>query len=434
MILPKLVRDRSDSAIPVLLAVSVVWLVSTTAVMSAQEKKPANEVKAVAGGQRAASPAHPKYTSTAAFIVHFQPPTIAGGTVAAALEWHRDRFEIYRATQGQLLVSRVVLTAALRNPQVAKLPAVRRKVKSGDPVRWLKSRVCVTFPGNAEIMEASLTADDPEEAATLLRAVVQAYLNEIVNREEDKKRVRLSELDKAVSEQEQDIRTSRESLKKLAAELGTSSSGNLTLKQKLFLEELTVYRQELVRVQGETRKLKAALSAQQALLREIDKIGVDYPELDRMMQTDPIGRELLLELGWKKLDKEYLDRPRDDRYRQALKRLQESYNARKAELVELVRQRRRSLIQAEVRKLESSLATLAEQERTLQALVDAKQREAARFGNTTVDVEMLLSDIKNEELVLSQLVQERGRLRVECRAPAHVWLIEAPCKPETPDR
>jgi hypothetical protein len=422
---------RQSATVLALLVLPVVWLVSTTAVVSAQEKKPANEAKAVA--ERAASPAYSKYTATATLLVHFQPPA----TAVVAQEWTRERFEIYRATQGQLLVSRRVLLAALRNQQVAKLPVIRREQTTGDPVEWLKRRVRVAFPGNAEIMEVGLTADDAQEAATLLRAVVEAYLDEFVNTESDKKPQRLREVDRAVAEKEREVRLRREALKKLAAELGTSSAETLALKQKLLLEGLAMYRKELARVQGELRKLRSELASKQALLKSIDKIGIADPEVDRMMQSDPVGRELFVELGWKRLDQLYMDTAivkgasslYVDRYQQALKTLQESYNARKAELLA----KRRSLVQAEVRKLESSLATLAEQERMLQALVDAKQREANRFGNSVVDMEMLLSDIRNAELVLNQLASERDKLRAECRAAPRIELIDPPCMPVAPD-
>ncbi len=155
---------------------------------------------------------------------------------------------------------------------------------------------------------------------------------------------------------------------------------------------------------------------------------------------DPIGRELFVELGWKKLDQLYMDTAvvkgasslYVDRYQQALKTLQESYNARKAELVDLVRQKRRSLVQAEVRKLENSVAALAEQEHALQSQVDAKHAEATKFGNSTVDMEMLLADIKNADFVLNQLASERDKLRVENRQAPRINLLIPASKPEMP--
>jgi beta-lactamase regulating signal transducer with metallopeptidase domain len=435
-------RDRWwPAAVLALLVPPMIWLMSATAVTSAQEKKPASEVKAVGRAKPAASPAHPRYTATAVLQVRCEPPTVAGSTPFASQEWTRDRFEIYKATQQQLLVSRFVLLAALREPAVTKLAATQHEQRSGDPVKWLKSQVRVTFPGKAEIMEVSLTADDPDEAVILLRAVVGAYLREVVNAQLERKRLRLSELDRAVSKKVQDIRARREELEKLAAKLGTSTIENLTLKQKLSLEELSLYRQDLAWVQGEARRFKAELAAQQAVLKNVDSSAVSDAEVDAMVQKDPVARELSTELGWKKLDQLYMDTAvvkgasplYAERYQKALKTLQESYNARKAELVKLLRQKRRSLIQSEVRKLESSVAVLAEQERALQRQVDAKQAEATRFGNSTVDMAMLLGDIKNADRVLNQLAAERDRLRFECRVAPRITLIEPACKPEAPD-
>jgi capsular exopolysaccharide synthesis family protein len=352
----------------------------------------------------------------------------------------KDRFEIYKSTQTQMLTSRFVLLSALRNPLVAKLPVIKREQDKRDPVVWLQKNIGVGFPGKAELMEVSMSREDPDEAALLVREVVDAYLHEVVNNEVDKKRLRLSELDKAVSEKEQDIRSRREELKKLATELGTSATENLTLKQKLSLEELTTYRQELAKVQSDSRRFKAELAAEQAILKSVESVGVTDAEVDTLVQSDPVGRELFIELGWKKLDQLYMDTAvvkgasslYVDRYQQALKTLQESYNARKADLVETVKQKRRSLVQSEVRKLESSVTVLAEQEHALQVQVDAKHLEATKFGNSTVDMEMLLADIKNADYVLNQLASERDKLRVESRSPARIQLLIAASKPEMP--
>jgi capsular exopolysaccharide synthesis family protein len=352
----------------------------------------------------------------------------------------KDRYDIYKATQSQLVTSRFVLMAALRNPLVAKLPIIRREQEKRDPIVWLQKHIAVGFPGKAELMEVSMSRGDPEEAALLVREVVEAYLHEVVNTELDKKRLRLSELDKACSEKEQDIRSRREELKKLATELGTSTTENLTLKQKLSLEELALYRGELAKVQSEARRFKAELAAQQAVLKSIENVGTTDAEVEAMVQTDPVGRELFVELGWKKLDQLYMDTAvvkgasslYVDRYQQALKTLQESYNARKAELVESVRQKRRAIIQSEVRKLESSVSVLTEQEHTLQVQLDAKHQEATKFGNSTVDMEMLLADIRNADYVLNQLASERDKLRVESRSAPRIALLMGASKPEMP--
>ena len=47
----------------------------------------------------------------------------------------RDRFDIYKNTQQQLVTSRFVLMAALRKPEVAKLSAVQEVRRKPTPPR-----------------------------------------------------------------------------------------------------------------------------------------------------------------------------------------------------------------------------------------------------------------------------------------------------------
>ena len=136
-------------------------------------------------------------------------------------------------------------------------------------------RLSVSFPGKAEIMEVSVRGNDPQEATILDRAVVDAYMKEVVESERDQKRGRLNELDRAFVEKETEIRDKREDLKKLAETLGTSDTETLTMKQKLALEVLGIYRQELAKSQFELRRLRSELAAQQSLLKSIDIQNID---------------------------------------------------------------------------------------------------------------------------------------------------------------
>ena len=93
-------------------------------------------------------------------------------------------FEIYKGTQQQLLTSDVVLIAALRKPEAASLAVVQ---KQDDPVKWLARNLRVELPPNSEIMRVSLTTSKPDEAALLVGAVVDAYMNEVVDAERHRK-------------------------------------------------------------------------------------------------------------------------------------------------------------------------------------------------------------------------------------------------------
>ena len=305
-----------------------------------------------------------KYKAAALLSVALQEKPISFATSV-----DRDRFEIYKNTQGQLLTSRFVLTAALRNPEVAKLPVVRREQETGDPVVWLQKRLWVSFPGKAELMEVGIARHDPQEAVTLVNAVVEAYLHEVVNAEQDKKRLRLSEIDRAVTEKTAEVRTLRENLKRKYAEFGTFDTATLSLKQRLVLEDAGAARQELVQVKVELRRLKSDLASQKALLESPDLFG----------------------------------KLRDE-----------------------VKAERLATIRTDVKRLETAIATATVERQGLETEVQQKRKEAERLGAAAADVAELQRDIKNAETVLAELAAERDKFRAECRqAPRVVLLIPA---------
>ena len=63
----------------------------------------------------------------------------------------------------------------------------------------------------------------------------------------------------------------------------------------------------------------------------------------------------------------------------------------------MIRQKNRSKVQMDVQRVEAGLAVLTEQEQAQQRAVEEQQKEAKRFGSSTVDIEMMRSDIKNLE-------------------------------------
>ena len=134
-----------------------------------------------------------KYEASSYLRVSMQDKGILNEQAGAGVD--RDRFEIYKNTQQQLVQGRFVLMAALRKPDVIKLASVQEAQKKGDVTGWLMKWLSVGFPGRAEIMEIRVSRYNAKEAATLAKAVVDAYISEVVNTERDEKRNRQIELD-----------------------------------------------------------------------------------------------------------------------------------------------------------------------------------------------------------------------------------------------
>lgn len=375
-----------------------------------------------------------KYTAESFLRVSMQEPGLLSASDRLV---DRDHFEIYKSTQQQLVTSRFVLLAALRKTDVAKLSVVREQ-EGGDPAGWLQNRISVSFPGRAELMSVSITRRDAQEATTLVRAVVDAYLTEVVNAERDLKRQRISELDRAFAEKETEARKKRDDLKSLAEQVGGSATETLTAKQKSTVEELSIYRQEMARNRFDLRRSQGELAAQRAILKSIAELEVSDAELDEFVQRDPVARQLFSQLGMVSIDKAFTDgavapgaKSRyASRFQQDLSTLQEQFNARRTELVEVVRQKKRALVELDIRKLESATVVLAEQERSIQADVERLRKDADKFGSSTVDIEMLRGDIRNIDEVLTGIAKEKDKLKVEIRSSARVIPLQ---KAEVPE-
>ncbi len=202
-----------------------------------------------------------RYTATSSLRIGFTAPHILD---QPAQQHSEKEYDLYKKTQQQLLKSRFVLMAALRKPEVAKLPSVQEETKQNDATRWLEGLVKIEFPGDSEIMKVSVSRSDPYEAVTLNRAVVDAYMTEVVNVEREQKRQRLGELNRAYTEKEADLREKQEDVRKLAEQLGISYSDTLTLKQKLALEELSNYWNNLKRLQTTLQDMRRDLAIQKA--------------------------------------------------------------------------------------------------------------------------------------------------------------------------
>lgn len=287
-------------------------------------------------------------------------------------EFTPSEFRIYKDTQKQLLRSPFVMLAALRKRECAKLAAVRER---DNPEKWLIDQVRVTFPDNGEVMQVSLAGDDPEEAATLLNAVVGAYLIEVVNAERDQKRQRLSELDRIYSEKEVTLRSKRSDVIQLAEQLGVSAPETVGMKQFLAVRELEALQREWAEIKTERRHLQRDLAAQKALRQSDDLIG---------------------------------------------------------KLPGAARAKKRAVVEMEVRRLEAMITVTDEQQKDAEENLRRMRKATERFGMSSIDLEMMRADIKRLEKTLDDIAEEREKLKIECRAASRVTLLQRAETPKEP--
>jgi hypothetical protein len=101
----------------------------------------------------------------------------------------------------------------LRDPRVKNQPSIKREDAHHNAIAWLGKEIRVESPDRRTgVFTVSLTSSDPNEAAAIVNAVVDTYMNECVNLNWHFQKVRLSEVEQLITEKENEVRTKREQL------------------------------------------------------------------------------------------------------------------------------------------------------------------------------------------------------------------------------
>jgi polysaccharide biosynthesis transport protein len=338
-------------------------------------------------------------------------------------------FEIYKGTQQQWITSDVVFTSALRKPDVAAAPVLQ---KEDDPIRWLARNVRVELPLNTEIMRVSLTCPSGDDAVKLVDAIVDAYMNEAVDRERNAKRARLAELDKLYTEKEAELRARRTELRKLAELLGSGDTAALAQKQHMALQEYAEARGELSRLRVERRRAEDDLRIKAAWLAALKRAPQPAPESEAGAVSDPTLAKLmeqireldnhLAEIRARAKEKVIADaitenlQTRNDLAKQIAERQKEpaKKNGQQSNMADLDRQIAELKMRVEILKDQEKLAA--------KDVVD--QRKKAEQYSSSIDVEMMRSEVQYLEKQLAPIADERERLKVELRSTPRITVFQ----------
>lgn len=355
------------------------------------------------------------YTTTAVLRLASSEKTLIFNT-ADSNQPSGNVFDMYKRTQRQLLCSRFVITHALRDDTLARIPAIQTE---SDPVQWLEKSLAIAFPDDAEIMTVSLTAKNPDRLHLLVNAVVKSYFEEVVYEERKNKLERLNDLELAHKKFEAELRVKRTELKQLMDRVGASDSTTLSLEQKNSLDQYTMIRQQYQKVQLELMEAEI----EQHSTRSDGNDDPSQPagaELLQALRNDPemeqlkTDRQQIVNLiqSTKELFKSDAAKPRLEELDQRLKQHDRKIEVRRqqvgAELTDFLRQaksfsseankRQQKLLKAKEQRLKTEL-------RNLEASVHTPK--------SSTDVEMMRIDINGLQDVVSRLGAEIERTKVE---------------------
>lgn len=381
-----------------------------------------------------------QYTATAVFRIAMREPALVFETAETEMgRFTQAAFEIYRDTQAEYVKSEPVLTAAVRDPEVARLPIVARE---RFPVRWLRGELDVGFPRQAGLMAVSLTENDGaagRDVAKLVNAVVAAYETKVLARERLRRGERLSELDKLYAEKDAELRKKMSELTQLAEALGTGDPEALQVKQQVAMRRFGDIQSQYLQTQVLLQRARLELGDQQTQLANIESVPVPQMDVEEYVEGRALTRDLSRDLAARMMALAQTQaniNPRSgSRYQQ---RRADDVEMLRAEIAALggdaeqkIREKMASEIGARIRELEGEIGVLSKQEQDLEQRVQEQEKELDRLSTSSIDLEMMRSDIEQLNQVLAGIADEREKLNVELQADPRVELDHPAEKPET---
>jgi len=350
----------------------------------------------------------------------------------------RGDFNSYLKTQAGLLRSHFVLTAALRDPEVAALPILKAQE---DPIRFLEEELLIDFSDGSELIKPKLSGDDPRAITMIVNAIHRAFFAEVVDAERRRKQARLAQIEKSVAALQLDLEKKSplaaagkpgdqpaESLPGVGPSLASTQIARLrealdtaVLRQKQLEDEKKRLARRRDNLAGELPPLPPGFMAQlegDAAIANINRqVSTWQKQLDYRVSLSGDANSP----GAKELQKKIAEAGQErDKVRKA--RIEEF---QKAQLVEVGRR-----LQADDEKIDSDMTALKifqEQKQGELKEYEAKVRSILPDTETPKDFGKV--DRKSQSEIISGLMNTHNLLQLELNAPPRVIPIQEAAVP-----
>jgi capsular exopolysaccharide synthesis family protein len=353
----------------------------------------------------------------------------ANQSVSSVLEYKN-----FQKTQEVLIKSPFVLNQALRDPAAAKLPAVRKEL---DPVSWLAKKLDLTFTG--EVLSIEVAGNSAYEATTLVNAVTDAYLSEVVNAER-KRRVSQADMLKDIWDRYQkNLKAQRIALRRLSDAAGTNDPETLALKHRLLQDHQAGLRRDLATAQSDVKKAElelAMLTKRSQLPKEpiprsaiADAVNRDATTQDFMAQLQAAQNKL----------QDYARRTRKGsdpamaKQRGKVKELQVALKEHRDKLAaDLVKghQEATNTDVTEGKLLAEKLKYLRSMAKELEDEIATAEKNLRGLNKDAMDLADMKAEIQSAEEAASKVGAQREVLAVELDAPPRVNLLIKATEPK----
>jgi len=378
---------------------------------------------------------------TAAGVWIFLPPGMQTAYVKLYMPLHPDGilnahpedkgdFASFQRTQIALLKSRFVLNAALGKPKVRALN-LAAVAKTITPVEWLDKEIKIETPDGPELPRVTMSGDDPEQLKILVTAVVDSYMEKVVQEQTAHRQKHIEQLKEISVKYEARLKQIQNVRSELAKAIGSGETKVIALKQELTQKQLASAQSELIKVDHDLRQMELEAKIYQSTnggaVEVPDKLIEGYVDKDLEKETAhraelearlakakdvvdddnfPKIKQLRAELDQKN---KFLDEQR--------KKLRISY---KAQLVERAGLDSKSQLAV----LNQKIGFNREFKKLLGEEIEQMETDARKINDRAINLEGGRIDIQQAEASFARVIAEIDKATVELPAPARVSQLE----------
>ncbi len=346
---------------------------------------------------------------------------------------HGD-FPAFQRHQMAMVKTRLVLNSALNQPKVADLLIVRMEL---EPLDWLEREIKVDFSQSPNIMQISMTGEEPDQMVTLVNAVREAYLREVVNKELDRRHQHLQKLDDAYVRYQDNLEDRRRKLKAMAEQQGVSGTAMAALRQTLILQELGWNARKLGEIRSELLTLAAKRAGQQDEEKSLEKLQIPEAQIERALDEHPLVKQQAdevakaeaaynrvkssFEKGAKALEKFVLA------IDEAKAKMNQTRKEVRPTVEDLLRGAASRDVKTGVVETRNQITHLKRLEALIQQDVDTLTKESEKFKKqsaATLDIDFLEKEVAQVEDMLKKIGTQKEAMKFELPAPPRVRELE----------
>jgi len=263
----------------------------------------------------------------------------------------------------------------------------------------------------------------------------------IVGEEKRRRSDRLNQLDRICEEKETALRDKRTELKRLAEQSGIAEEKGTSLKELIAVEQFSGALRELSQARNDARRIKGEMDVRKAMVHAVGGMEFSQFELDTLAQSDQDVAEVLLP-ALAQVKKQLLEAgvnaqraktpPDVAELRRRLAEIEAHIDDRLQELKEQVRASRRANIEAEILALECYIMQAVQLEEELSKEMERSRAVVERLRASSVDLDMLRTQIQQLEKILDSVAEEREKQKVEVNSEPRVTVVQPSDVPESP--